>query len=199
EFRRYLDCGLLCHGFLRVHCDGCGDDLLVAFSCKSRAICPSCATRRMYDGGSFLVERVLPNVPFRQWVMSFPKRIRFHLALDAKLASRVLAIFLRAIFAWQRRKPRERGVRAARTGAVTFAQRCPSALRLNVHLHRLVPDGIFAPKGDGSDGRRVFLRLPAPTDDEVEAINRKVARKILVLLAHLDENSAKLADDARAL
>ena len=46
-FRAYLDCGVFAHGFLRWHCDHCGRDLLVAFSCKSRGICPSCNTRRM--------------------------------------------------------------------------------------------------------------------------------------------------------
>ncbi len=33
ELRTYLECGVLAHGFLRVHCDGCGHDRLVAFSC----------------------------------------------------------------------------------------------------------------------------------------------------------------------
>ncbi len=37
ELRAYLECGVLAHGFLRVHCDGCGHDRLVAFSCKAEA------------------------------------------------------------------------------------------------------------------------------------------------------------------
>ena len=32
-FRRYLECGILSCGFARVHCDECGHDFLVAFSC----------------------------------------------------------------------------------------------------------------------------------------------------------------------
>ncbi len=36
EVRAYLECGVLAHGFLRVHCDACGHDRLVAFSCKGR-------------------------------------------------------------------------------------------------------------------------------------------------------------------
>jgi hypothetical protein len=31
--RSYLRCGVLAHGFLRLHCDDCGHDRLVAFSC----------------------------------------------------------------------------------------------------------------------------------------------------------------------
>ena len=43
EIRACLDCGVLANGFLRVHCDDCGCDRLVAFSCKGRGFCPSWA------------------------------------------------------------------------------------------------------------------------------------------------------------
>ena len=33
EFRRYLTCGILAHGFARARCSACGYDFLVAFSC----------------------------------------------------------------------------------------------------------------------------------------------------------------------
>ncbi len=35
EFEEYLSCGRLGHGFLRVRCDSCHHEKLVAFSCKS--------------------------------------------------------------------------------------------------------------------------------------------------------------------
>jgi hypothetical protein len=35
-FRRYLECGILSHGFARAFCAECGHDFLVAFSCKAR-------------------------------------------------------------------------------------------------------------------------------------------------------------------
>jgi len=41
EFRAFLDCGLLCRGFLRVRCEDCGRERLVAFSCRMRGFCPS--------------------------------------------------------------------------------------------------------------------------------------------------------------
>jgi hypothetical protein len=34
EFKAYLKCGRLEHGFLRVRCDNCHFERLVAFSCK---------------------------------------------------------------------------------------------------------------------------------------------------------------------
>ena len=139
----------------------------------------------MEDGAAFLVERVLPDFPYRQWVMSFPRRLRLALALDARLTARVLAITLRAIFAWQRRQARRLGWRHSRTGAVTFVQRFSSALRLNVHFHCLVPDGVFAAEVN-SDAGSSFLVLPPPADQDVEDINRTIARKVLLLLRRLD-------------
>src|SRR6266852_2974057 len=56
EFERYLACGILAHGFALVHCAACGDELLVAFSCKGRGFCPSCTSRRMHDTAAHLVE-----------------------------------------------------------------------------------------------------------------------------------------------
>jgi hypothetical protein len=49
ELRAFLDCGVLANGFLRVHCDQCGKDRVVAFSCKGRSVCSSCCGRRMVD------------------------------------------------------------------------------------------------------------------------------------------------------
>jgi Transposase zinc-binding domain len=43
EFDAFLECGILAHGFLRLHCGGCKQDQLLAFSCKRRGFCPSCA------------------------------------------------------------------------------------------------------------------------------------------------------------
>ena len=72
EFEAYLECGRLEHGFLRVRCDACRHEKLVAFSCKHRGSCPRCGARRMADTAAHLVEHVLPEQPIRQWVLSLP-------------------------------------------------------------------------------------------------------------------------------
>ena len=64
------------HGFVWVKCEGCRHEHLVAFSCKGRGFCPSCASRRMAETGAKLVDDVLPAVPYRQWVLSFPIALR---------------------------------------------------------------------------------------------------------------------------
>lgn len=89
ELRGFLRCGILARGFVRVHCDECGLDRVVAFSCKGRGLCPSCGGRRMADTAAHLVDRVLPEVPVRQWVLSLPFGLRYRLAYDAPLTSAI--------------------------------------------------------------------------------------------------------------
>ena len=72
EFQKYLTCGDFSVGFLHVQCTSCGDDMAVAFSCKVRGLCPSCGGRRMAGTASHLVDRVIPSVPVRQYVLAFP-------------------------------------------------------------------------------------------------------------------------------
>ena len=36
EFYAYLQCGILAYGFLRLGCDTCKQEVLLAFSCKRR-------------------------------------------------------------------------------------------------------------------------------------------------------------------
>jgi len=52
EFQKFLTCGDFAAGFVHVQCTSCGDDMAVAFSCKLRGLCPSCAGRRMAALGS---------------------------------------------------------------------------------------------------------------------------------------------------
>ncbi|HWU85828.1 MAG TPA: transposase zinc-binding domain-containing protein [Kofleriaceae bacterium] len=42
ELAEYLRCGVLAHGFARVRCTTCHEEIVVAFSCKRRGLCPSC-------------------------------------------------------------------------------------------------------------------------------------------------------------
>ena len=87
EFEAYLKCGLLGHGFLRVRCESCHAEHLVAFSCKRRGFCPSCGARRMAESAALLVDEILPEAPIRQWVLSFPYPLRFLFATRPKIIS----------------------------------------------------------------------------------------------------------------
>ena len=89
EFYDYLQCGILAHGFLRLGCDTCKQEVLLAFSCKRRGFCPSCAGRRMAQTAAHLVERVIPWVPTRQWVVSVPIPLRYWMSSSKDLTATV--------------------------------------------------------------------------------------------------------------
>jgi hypothetical protein len=195
EFERYLGCGILSRGFCRLRCPECGFERLVAFSCKGR-LCPSCWARRAADTAAHLVDRVLPEAPYRQFVLTFPWPMRFPLAFDDSLLSRMIKTYLRALFTWQRRRGKSLGIRDGRTGAVTFIQRFGGALNLNPHLHSLLPDGLFVP-GPGQD--LVFEPLPPPTPQDIETLTHKISRRLtrMARAAGLgqDEGPAVLDED----
>jgi hypothetical protein len=180
EFRRYLECGVLAHGFLRVHCDACGADRLVPFACKGRGFCPSCAGRRMVETAAHLVDRVIPEVPVRQWVLSAPFQLRYRLAWDTSLVRDLLQIFSRAVFASLRRRAREQeNVRNTQCGAVTFVQRFGGSLNLHVHFHMLALDGVYAADDAGHPR---FHTLAPPNDEDVVAVTRRIAERTRLLL-----------------
>jgi hypothetical protein len=97
-FRDYLACGRRELGFTRVRCAERGFERLLAFSCKRRGLCPSCEGRRMADTAAHLVDRVLPVVPYRQWVLSLPIPVRLLLAREPALIAKTLRIFTQRLF-----------------------------------------------------------------------------------------------------
>ena len=44
-----------------------------------------------------LVDRVIPKVPVRQWMLSLPFTLRYQLAFDATLTAAVLDVFIRSV------------------------------------------------------------------------------------------------------
>ena len=141
-FRRYLEYGILAHGFARAYCDECQHDFLIANSCKCRVVCSSCNTRRKAATAAHPVDHVFPPLPVRQWVLAVPKRLRYFLQRDAALQGTVLRIFLSEV----ERCLREHGTgcsAATRIGAVAFTHRFRSSLDEDVHFHCCVIDGVF--------------------------------------------------------
>jgi len=179
ELREFLTCGVMARGFARFRCDDCGHEMLVAYSCKGR-ICPSCGGRRMAALAAHLVDGVLGGLPVRQWVLTLPYRLRYALAWDHRLCRAVLAVFMRAVLTFERRRAARRGVRGGVGGAVTAIQRCGSALNINVHFHSLVVQGVFVQHADGT---RRFVPAPAPTDLEVTRLLGAIRRRIVRLVA----------------
>jgi hypothetical protein len=182
---------LLCHGFVRVRCRDCGDDKLVAFSCQRRGFCPSCCGRRMADTAAHLVDRVFPERPTRQWVLTLPIPLRYRVAYDRNLCSDVLGVFIRTVSrSLRRRAKRHLGIDCGQSGSVTQIQRWGGAANLNVHYHAVFLDGVYAdPENTGAPEfypcpprtikRSAALQPPAPgassASSNVAACSRSMA------------------------
>ena len=192
-FHDYLKCGILAHGFARAYCASCGHDFLIAFSCKGRDICPSCATRRMVETAAHLVDQVLPRVAYRQWVLSVPKRVRWHLREKPEALSGVLGVFLRAVETTLRQRSPGAPL-GARYGAMAFVHRFGSYLNSHVHFHVLVTDGVFSNDGEGG---AEFHRAAELETGDIAAVQAKIRRRGLRWLhrhGHLDDLAVHALD-----
>jgi len=194
EFRDFLTCGVLAHGFARLRCADCAFERLVPFSCKGRGFCPSCGGRRMTEYAARLVDDVLPRVPVRQWVLSLPHRLRYLLAWDHELSRAVLGIYVRVLLGFQRRRACRYGIRAGHSGCVTVIQRFGGGLNLNVHFHTLLLDGVFFTDGGKGETLR-FRPTPPPTDEEVGVLLATIYTRVRRLLRRrgFDGNDAELS------
>jgi hypothetical protein len=113
-------------------------------------------------------------------------------AFPPALLSDVLTVFLRAVFALQRRRARRQGMRGGQVGAVSFIQFFGSALQVTPHFHSLVPDGVFVPR----EGGVRLEALPPPTQGEVEQLLRVVRHRVLRLLEKRGALPAQGPEDA---
>jgi len=175
EFDEYLKCGRLEHGFLRVRCETCHDERLVAFSCKRRGFCASCGARRMADSAALLVDEILPHQPMRQWVLSVPFPLRFLFASQPAVMGKVLGIVYRAIATHLTHKAGYTKA-TAQAGAVTLIQRFGGALNANIHFHMLFLDGVYIDSTQGSRAR--FRWVKAPTSDELTQLTHTIAHRV---------------------
>ena len=200
EFEEYLGCGQLERGCLHLVCRDCGYSDLVAFSCKKRGFCPSCVGRRMADMAVHLEERVLPRVRIRHWICSLPWGLRALLGYDRKLCAEVVSAFMAEVdrsLRW--RAKRELGIASvtrAYTGGVVAVQRTDSALRLNVHGHALVLDGVYVHQNDNPCAPLEFRELDTPTHADIaDVASRTAARIEKILRAHGRSLDPEFGDD----
>jgi hypothetical protein len=131
---------------------------------KQRGLCPSCAARVMCNTAAHLTDRVLPNVPIRQWVLALPFSLHLAAARDPKLLAACDRALVAAVIRWMQRKL---ALPHAKGGAASFVQRFGSTLNLHVHYHVLVLDGLFVRRRGGPP---VFVESPAPTAIDLAAV-----------------------------
>ena len=102
-------------------------------------------------------------------MLSLSPRVRYAIAWDHVLCRAVVGVACEVI-GYLRRRSRQQGVAGGRGGAVVIVQRFGSALNLNVHVHAVVLDGVYAPDPPGT---LTFHATGTPTEVELEAVSRQ--------------------------
>ncbi len=81
----------------------------------------------MNESAIKLTEELIPQVPVRQWVLSFPFFIRYLMAYDPKVVTAILRIHTRTISNWYKSKhKRKYEKKSLHAGSVTAIQRFDS-------------------------------------------------------------------------
>ena len=173
-FKKYLGCGILAKGFACAHCEGCHKDFFLAFSCKARGICPSCNTRAMVQTAAHLIDSVLPRISFRQFVISFPMRIRHYLQTH-KILQAVLKIVVDEIR--KRLIACSPNIANPQIGVISFIQHFGNTLNYHPHFHLIVADGIFS----GETGSQSALQFheASLTQDDIADTQDCIQKRVL--------------------
>jgi hypothetical protein len=130
----------------------------------------------MADSAARLVDSVLPDVPYRQWVLTLPHELRLVAAMRADVLRDIVRIYVQTILRLMRQRLR---LPRAAGGFVAATHRGGGALNLAPHLHVLAGDGLFVRRPAGDIG---FHRAPAPSPNDlrwvVETVRQRVRRRL---------------------
>jgi len=128
-----------------------------------------------------LVDWILPAVPIRQLVLSFPFELSLLAATKPEVLralARIHAEELARHYKQAAKKSGEGGKLHA--GAVTFVQRFGSSLNLHVHLHTCALDGVYV-ESDDDDALR-FVPAAPPSRAELYVLTERVALRVMTWL-----------------
>ncbi|MBW2405258.1 MAG: transposase [Deltaproteobacteria bacterium] len=179
---RYLDCGLYENGFARIRCPDCAEEFLLAFSCKTRELCPSCAAKRSAATAALLAEDSLEEVGHAQWVFVIPKMLRpyflHHRELLGGLAraawETVLELMVAAV-----------GDETFRPGMVAVVQTSGDLGNWQPHLHALVSRGGWTAGGE-------WTPVPYVDEHSAELLFRHKVMRLLQDEGLLSEERSEL-------
>ena len=149
---RFLRCGDLHFGFLRLRCDNphCRHkgERLVPFSCKTRHLCPSCSQRRALQWAERMVQEVLPVVPYRQLVFTIPIALRRPFLFERSLYGHLCRIAYTSTRDYLRQHAGAfHGGRMATPAMIVSPQSHGDLLTHHPHAHSICSLGLFRPDG----------------------------------------------------
>lgn len=127
----------------------------------------------MVEVASHLIDAALPRVPFRQFVISFPMRIRCYLENH-----RALQVVLKIVVDEIRKTIIACSPDAEKPhiGAISFIQHFGNTLNYHPHFHLIVANGIF----NGEESLQFFDAIL--TQDDVIDTQDRIQRRLEVLL-----------------
>ena len=158
--------------------------MFVAFSCKSRCLCPSCHQKRILVLGMHVAEDVCFQVPHRQFVFTIPKRLRIYFRYDRNLLKELPKLAWKVIReVSQTVLDREDVI----PGMIAAVQTFGELAHWHPHVHSIVTDGAFCED-------RTFIPLP---DLAVEPFLKLWEQKIFSLLLKHDKISQEVVDSMR--
>ena len=150
----FLRCGLLHFGFARLRCEGCRRSRYLAYSCRTRQFCPSCAAKRVAEFTDWVCSQVLEPVSHRQVVFTIPKVLRPVFRKNRKLLGRLCRCAWETLAEVYQVAFPDQDVMGA---AVIAIQTAGDQLLWHPHLHALVPDAVWS-----RDGRRFSISYLDP-------------------------------------
>ncbi len=128
-----------------------------------------------------LIDHVLPDAPYCQWVLSLPIPLRFWIAIHKKLTSKVHQTASKEINAYYASIAKSKGIENPRPGSIPFIQRFGSACNLNTRFHLVALEGVYVqPPSEEAIPR--LMAFEQPTDQEVCDVVEKIATKTIKLL-----------------
>jgi hypothetical protein len=155
----------------------------------------------MNEQAAHLVDRVLPHVPYRQWVLTLPGELARVVAFDADLATAVFGVFADELSRWQRERANDLGIADPQAGNLLEIQRFADGARLYPHAHAVVPEGVFVASSDGQSAR--FIRQDPPSDEDVahvvSCVEQRLTRVLARWRARRQRDSANDSDAANIL
>ena len=131
----------------------------------------------MAEAAAHLVDNILPMVPYRQFVITFPHPMRYWINTNKKLFSAVHQVIVHKIADFYSQRTAVPDHLEPRAGIISFTQRWGSALNLNPHLHIITTDGVHYRPGDP-----LFRKAKSITDRQLGSLLASVVEGILELL-----------------
>jgi len=193
HLQRYIECGVARFGVMRFRCPKCGEDLFVAFSCKKRGFCPHCDAKRATIIMADASDRLLPQVGYRQYVLTIPKRLRWFVNQNAALPGEISRLLAREIELFLRK--RTVGAAAAQ---LHFIQRAGRSLNLHPHVHAVVSEGRFGPEPGLLGPKLGFYAAAAPSQRDIDLMTEALRRKIFRRLRRMGAIPTDLAQEMLA-